>query len=101
MGRAFYDDYISLKDHKNKTFPSVTIYSLMWHTVEDQILQHWSEHVLSANPKPAHISLHFDGMIISRTAMVNIQQYCVSCENAIEEKTRSKVKIVEQQAKDF
>ncbi|CAE7333879.1 unnamed protein product [Symbiodinium microadriaticum] len=33
--------------------------------------------------------------------MVNIQQYCVSCENAIEEKTRFKVKIVEQQAKDF
>ena len=80
LGRAIYDDYISLKDHKNKTFPSVTIYSLMWHTVEDQILQHWSEHVLSANPKPAHISWHFDGMIISRTAMVNIQQYCVSCE---------------------
>ena len=97
----FYDDYISLKDQKNKPFPSATTYSLMWHAVEDQILQCWSEHVLSANPRPAHISLHFDGMRISRASISNVQQYCLSCEQAIQERTSFKVKIVEKKAKDF
>ena len=96
-----HEDYMSLKDQKGKNFPSATIFSLLWHAVEDRILQCWSEHVLVVDPKPAHLSLHFDGLRISRAWTADIQKFCASSESIIEQQTGFKVKIVEKKPLDF
>ena len=96
-----HDDYLNLKDVKSKPFPEATVFSLMWHAVEDRILQCWSEHVLRQDQKPLHVSLHFDGMRVSRNAIVDIPQFCKSCEKEIEEKVLFKVKIVQKIGRDF
>ena len=96
-----HGDYLSLKDVKSKTFPEATVFSLMWHAVEDRILQCWSEHVLQQDQKPLHVSLHFDGMRVSRNVIVDIPQFCKSCEEAIEQKLSFKVKIVQKIGRDF
>ena len=96
-----YADYMSLKDVKAKKFPSSTIFSLMWQAVEDRILQCWSEFVLrTTTPTPSHLSLHFDGLRISKCSITNMNEYCLACEKEIEEKLDFKVKIVEKQSKD-
>ena len=87
-----HDDYMSLDDNKTKTFPAATIMSLMWHAIEDRILHVWSEHVLRGRPK--HLSLHFDGLRVSRDVIQNMDEYIRSCEEAISSKTRFSVKIV-------
>ena len=60
-----HKDYISLQDNKQKEFPSATIMSLMWHSVEDAILHAWTKHVLAGPTTPRHLSLHFDGVRVS------------------------------------
>ena len=87
-----HDDYMSLEDNKTKTFPAATIMSLMWHAIEDRILHVWSEHVLRGSPK--HLSLHFDGLRVSRDAIQNMDEYIRACEDAISSKTPFNVKIV-------
>ena len=96
-----HDDYMKLKDSKQKQFPSATTFSLMWHAVEDRILQAWTEHILATQTKPSHLSLHFDGVRVSRNVMEEAQRYIESCQKAIKEKTSFDVVIVEKKAKDF
>ena len=73
----------------------------MWHAVEDRILQAWTEHILATQTKPSHLSLHFDGVRVSRNVMEEAQRYIESCQKAIKEKTSFDVVIVEKKAKDF
>ena len=49
-----HNDYMSLAENKQKTFPSSTILSLLWTSIEDRILQGWTEHVLNNPNKPKH-----------------------------------------------
>ena len=94
-----HDDYMSLEDNKTKTFPAATIMSLMWHAIEDRILHVWSEHVLRGSPK--HLSLHFDGLRVSRDAIQNMDEYIRACEDAISSKTPFNVKICGEEAWQF
>ncbi|CAE7445428.1 unnamed protein product [Symbiodinium sp. CCMP2592] len=87
-----HDDYMSLADNKLKSFPSATIMSLMWHAVEDSILQAWSEHVLMDNPK--HLSLHFDGIRVSADKVQNSEDYIRKCQAAVKDRTSFDVKIM-------
>ncbi|CAE7220712.1 unnamed protein product [Symbiodinium sp. CCMP2592] len=87
-----HDDYMSLADNKLKSFPSATIMSLMWHAVEDSILQAWSEHVLMDNPK--HLSLHFDGIRVSADKVQNSEDYIRKCQAVVKDRTSFDVKIM-------
>ena len=88
-------DYMSLAEHKQKTFPSSTILSLMWTSVEDRILQSWTDHILSHTNKPKHLSLHFDGVRISAEHVGALHEdFIRECENAIQKRTGFPVKIV-------
>ena len=95
-----YDDYMSLKDNPKKTFPTASMLSLMWTAVEDWILDVWSEYVLSLSPQPpAHLSLHFDGLRISKSFVSDESAFIASCEQHIAEKTGFKVKIIRKHLK--
>ncbi|CAE7478378.1 unnamed protein product [Symbiodinium sp. CCMP2592] len=97
-----HEDYMSLADNKHKTFPSSTILSLLWTSVEDRILQSWTEHILSRPSKPKHLSLHFDGLRISRDHIETSQdEFIKDCENAIRMRTGFMVKIVEKKHFSF
>ncbi|CAE7313385.1 unnamed protein product [Symbiodinium sp. CCMP2456] len=88
-------DYMSLAEHKQKPFLSSTILSLLWTSVEDRILQSWTDHILSHTNKPKHLSLHFDGVRISAEHVGDLQEeYIKECENAIQKRTGFTVKIV-------
>ena len=88
-------DYMSLAEHKQKTFPSSTILSLMWTSVEDRILQNWTDHILSHTNKPKHLSLHFDGVRITAEHVGALHEdFIRECENAIQKRTGFLVKIV-------
>ena len=88
-------DYMSLADQKQKTFPSSTILSLMWTSVEDRILQSWTDHILSHTNKPKHLSLHVDGVRISAEHVGALQEEFIrECGNAIQKRTGFLVKIV-------
>ena len=87
-----YDDYMSLKENKDKTFPSASIMSLMWQSVEDMIVQAWAEHVIALKPK--HISLHFDGIRVSKEVASNVESHIEECQEVIKEKTGFTVSIV-------
>ncbi|CAE7493701.1 pim1, partial [Symbiodinium sp. CCMP2456] len=79
-----HDDYMSLAENKQKTFPSSTIMSLMWTSVEDVILRSWTEHVLQNPNKPGHLSLHFAGIRVSADHMGASQEdYIKACQDAI------------------
>ena len=68
-----YDDYISLRDNKEKNFPSASIISLIWQSEENMILQIWTEHVIAM--KSNYISLYFDGVRISKEVASNIESF--------------------------
>ena len=87
-----YDDYTSLKDVKDKPFPSATVLSLLWQSVEDVVLCAWTEQLVDMKPK--HLSLHFDGVRVSKNAIANAESHIAACEKAITEKTSFRVKIV-------
>ncbi len=86
-----YEDYMLLRDCKDKNFPSASIMSLMWQSVEDMILQAWLEHVLAMKPK--HLSLHFDGIRVSKTIVDNVDSHLEQCQKVIKQKTGFDVKI--------
>ncbi|OLP81486.1 hypothetical protein AK812_SmicGene16705 [Symbiodinium microadriaticum] len=95
-------DYMSLADNKQKTFPSSTILSLLWTSVEDRILQSWTDHVLTRTTKPKHLSLHFDGIRISADHVgVQQEEFIRDCENAIHKRTGFVVKIVPKKHQNF
>ena len=95
-------DYMSLADNKQKTFPSSTILSLLWTSVEDRILQSWTDHVLTGTTKPKHLSLHFDGIRISADHVgVQQEEFIRDCENAIHKRTGFVVKIVPKKHQNF
>ena len=95
-------DYMSLADNKQKTFPSSTILSLLWTSVEDRILQSWTDHVLTRTTKPKHLSLHFDGIRISADHVgVQQEEFIRDCENAINKRTGFVVKIVPKKHQNF
>ncbi|CAE7834976.1 unnamed protein product [Symbiodinium sp. CCMP2592] len=88
-------DYMSLAEQKQKTFPSSAILSLLWTSVEDRILQNWTDHILSHTNQPKHLSLHFDGGRISADHVGALQDdFIRECENAIYKRTGFLVKIV-------
>ncbi|CAE7836607.1 unnamed protein product [Symbiodinium sp. CCMP2592] len=89
-----YSDYMSLQDSKQKEFPSATIMSLMWHSVEDAILHAWTEHVLAGPTKPRHLSLHFDGIRVSSDFISDMEDYIKGCQEAITKATSFNVTIV-------
>ena len=94
-----HNDYMSLAENKQKTFPSSTILSLLWTSIEDRILQGWTEHVLNNPNKPKHLSLHFDGIRISADHVGSSQDdFIKDCENAIKMRTGFMVKIVGKKA---
>ena len=95
-------DYMSLVDNKQKTFPSSTILSLLWTSVEDRILQSWTDHVLTRTTKPKHLSLHFDGIRISADHVgVQQEEFIRDCEKAINKRTGFVVKIVPKKHQNF
>ena len=87
-----YDDYTSLKDVKDKPFPSASVLSLLWQSVEDVVLCAWTEQLIDMKPK--HLSLHFDGVRVSKNVIANAESHIAACEKAIAEKASFKVKIV-------
>ena len=87
-----YEDYMSLKENKDKTFPSASILSLMWQSVEDMILQVWAEYAITLKPK--HVSLHFDGIRLSKDVVDNVDSHIEQCQKIIMEKTGFAVKIL-------
>ena len=90
-----HDDYMSLADNKQKTFPSSTILSLLWTSIEDMILQGWTKHLLNNPNKPKHLSLHFDGVRISADHIgVSQEDFIKDCEKSINMRTGFMVKIV-------
>ncbi|CAE7201047.1 unnamed protein product [Symbiodinium sp. CCMP2456] len=83
-----HEDYMSMTEKKEKTFPTATTLSLMWTAVEDMILRCWTEHVLSGPSKPKHLSLHFDGLRVSTDYIGSEpEDYIKTCEKVIHEKT--------------
>ena len=97
-----HDDYMSLSDKKDKTFPTATVLSLMWTAVEDMILRSWTEHVLSGPSKPKHLSLHFDGLRVSTDYIGSEpEEYIKKCENVIHKTTGFDVKIVAKKHMSF
>ena len=96
-----HKDYMSLHDNKQKKFPSATIMSLMWHPVEDAILDAWTEHVLAGPTTPKHLSLHFDGVRVSAEAISDTQEYINGCQEAIAKATSFDVKIAAKSHNNF
>ncbi|CAE7290966.1 hypothetical protein AK812_SmicGene43577 [Symbiodinium microadriaticum] len=97
-----HNDYMSLAENKQKTFPSSTILSLLWTSIEDRILQSWAQHVLSHSSKPKHLSLHFDGIRISADHIGSSHdEFIKECENAIKMKTGFMAKIVPKKHSNF
>lgn len=97
-----HDDYMSLAENKQKTFPSSTIMSLMWTSIEDVILRSWTEHVLQNPNKPGHLSLHFDGIRVSADHIGESQEdYIKACQDAIYKHTGFQVKIVAKKHSSF
>ena len=90
---ALYDDYMLLKDNKKKPFPSASIFSLMWTAVEDWILDVWAEFAFKSLGQPAHLSLHFDGLRISKAAVPDMDEFIKISEQHILEATGYKVAI--------
>ena len=86
-----YGDYMSLQDSKDKDFPSSTIMSLLWQAAEDVILQAWTEHVYALKPK--HLSLHFDGIRVSKSITSDMAACIEQCQKTIRDKTTFDVKI--------
>ena len=97
-----HSDYMSLAENKQKTFPSSTILSLLWTSIEDRILQGWTERVLNNPNKPKHLSLHFDGIRISADHVGSSQDdFIKDCENAIKMRTGFMVKIAAKKHSSF
>ena len=86
-----YEDYMSLRDNKEKTFPSASIMSLLWQSVENMILQAWAEHIVAMKPK--HISLHFDGVRVSKEVATSVDSFIEQCQQVIKEKKSFDIKI--------
>ena len=64
----------------------------MWTAVEDIILDAWATQVLS---KPTqHLSLHFDGILVSTSRVQASSDFKAECENAIRTQTGYIVNIV-------
>ena len=79
-------------DVKDKPFPSASVLSLLWQSVEDVVLCAWTEQLVDMKPK--HLSLRFDGVCVSRNVIANADSRVAACEKAIADKTSFKVKIV-------
>ena len=87
-----HEDYLSLAENVTKTFPSATIFSLMWTCVEDWILDVWAAHV--SKIKPDHVSLHFDGLRVSTDVIPDVDAFTKDCSAHISQETTFNVKIV-------
>ena len=88
----FYDDYKSLKDMKDKPFPSASVLSLLWQSVEDVVLHAWTKQLVDMKPK--HISLHFDGVRVSKAVITDEDACIAASEKTIADVTAFNVKIV-------
>ena len=92
---VLHADYLSLADVASKTFPSATIFSLMWTCIEDWILDVWTSHISHA--RPAHISLHFDGVRVSADVAPDLGEFIDGCRKHILDVTGFDVEIARKQ----
>ncbi|CAE7544956.1 unnamed protein product [Symbiodinium natans] len=92
---VLHADYLSLADVASKTYPSATIFSLMWTCIEDWILDVWTSHISHA--RPAHISLHFDGVRVSADVAPDLGEFIDGCRKHILDVTGFDVEIARKQ----
>jgi hypothetical protein len=90
-------DYKSLEGNKVKTFPSSTIFHLLWTAVEDYLLEKWCDCLEAMQPKPRHLSLHFDGVRVDSKSVPNVLAATSTCEQYIKDRTGFDVKIVQKE----
>ena len=88
---ALYDDYRAICDKKNKEFPSATTLHLLWTAIEDWAIDAWTEYLITL--RPPHLSLHFDGVRVSRSCASDVDKLISDCEKVIADKTGFNVKI--------
>ena len=87
------DEYDTVKNDQSKKNPEASLLSYLYMSFEDLILSVWSEFIHSKNP--GHMSLHFDGVRVSRIPGWTVDDLCAACEAHILTSTGFKVAIRE------
>ena len=80
-------------DAQEKQNPAATVWFYTWTSVEDYILEAWVRFVLGRCSRPAHLSLHFDGIMTDPNVLSNDEEFAKESEEAILHATRYRVKI--------
>ena len=96
------DVYERTKAMKSKTHPESSTLFYLYAAAEDFILEAWENYV-ALQFQPKHVSLHFDGLRIHRSAFGDkpVDAVCRECEEAIASATGFKVSIVEKKHECF
>ena len=79
----------------NKKNPDMSILSHLYLAAEDYILTAWVTFLETL--KPAHLSLHFDGVRVSLLGDYSVTELCKACESHIQTATGFRVHIREKQ----
>jgi hypothetical protein len=65
-------------------FPEATTFHYLYTILEDQVLEAWVQHAITY--KRQHMSLHFDGVRISKEQDLDVEAFCRASEHAIEDR---------------
>eukprot|EP00435_Cladocopium_sp_Y103_P006661 s2897_g2.t1 len=90
------EEYIRLCADTSKRNPKVSVLSLLFCACEDYILTRWI-HFLNAKYRFQHMSLHFDGVRVSKEPSVQIEALCTLSEEHIKSTSSFAVTILEKQ----
>ncbi len=75
----------------SRRWPEASTMFFMWTAVEDRILRSWL--ALSRRRNFRHISLHFDGVRVSKELPSDVEEFCRLCSDHIYDETKLKVRI--------
>ena len=66
---------------RSKDWPENTTFAYWWHTVEDKVLGQLLDVVTEEGRRvPAHVSLHFDGLLVTRADLGNVEEAVAQAE---------------------
>ena len=96
--REEYDNFA--QDTSGKRNPDNSTLAHLYFVCEDVVLTAWTDFLVS-KCRLEHLSLHYDGVRISKSSVTDLKDLCTSSSKYIEEKTGFCVKIREKQHKSI